>query len=116
MMRGERRQVVSDPQQFGKVAVLLGGRSSEREVSLMSGAAVHKALLARAVDAHRVDTADALVQALQTGEFDRAWIALHGRGGEDGSVQGLLESLGIAYTGSGSRVRQSRWTNCAPSS
>lgn len=100
-MRGERRQVVSDPQQFGKVAVLLGGRSSEREVSLMSGAAVHKALLARAVDAHRVDTADALVQALQAGEFDRAWIALHGRGGEDGSVQGLLESLDIPYTGSG---------------
>ncbi len=100
-MGGERRHVVSDPQQFGKVAVLLGGRSSEREVSLMSGAAVNKALLARGVDAHRVDTADALISTLQTGEFDRAWIALHGRGGEDGRVQGLLESFGVPYTGSG---------------
>lgn len=97
----ERRVVVGDPRQFGKVAVLLGGDSAEREISLMSGAAVHKALRARGIDAHRVDAADALVATLQAGRYDRAWIALHGRGGEDGTVQGLLEFLGIPYTGSG---------------
>ncbi len=97
---GERRIVVDDAHQFGKVAVLLGGRSAEREVSLMSGAAVHKALRARGVDAHRIDTADDLVTTLQAGSFDRAWIALHGRGGEDGAVQGLLEFMAIPYTGS----------------
>ncbi len=97
----EQRVGVTDPRQFGKVAVLLGGRSAEREISLLSGEAVHKALRARGVDAHRIDTADNLVPTLQSGSFDRAWIALHGRGGEDGSVQGLLEFLGIPYTGSG---------------
>jgi len=101
MILGEQRIAIDDPHRFGKVAVLLGGLSAEREISLMSGAAVHKALRARGVDAHRVDTTDDLVANLQSGAFDRAWIALHGRGGEDGSVQGLLEFLGIAYTGSG---------------
>ncbi len=101
MTMGQHRVQIKDPQQFGKVAVLLGGRSAEREISLMSGAAVLKALRARGVDAHRVDAADNLVATLQSGSFDRAWIALHGRGGEDGSVQGLLEFLGIPYTGSG---------------
>ena len=101
MKRGEQRVTVEDPRRFGKVAVLLGGRSSEREISLMSGAAVHKALRVRGVDAHRIDTADDLIATLQSGAFDRAWIALHGRGGEDGSVQGLLEIMGIPYTGSG---------------
>jgi len=98
---GERRTVVDDPCRFGKVAVLLGGGSAEREISLMTGAAVHKALRARGIDAHRVDTAQDLIATLQSGAFDRAWIALHGRGGEDGSVQGLLEFLGMPYTGSG---------------
>lgn len=101
MISGERRIRVDDPRQFGKVAVLLGGRSAEREISLMSGEAVHEALRSRGVDAHRVDAADDLVAKLQSGGFDRAWIALHGRGGEDGTVQGLLEFLGIPYTGSG---------------
>ena len=66
----ERRVVVGDPRQFGKVAVLLGGDSAEREISLMSGAAVHKALRARGIDAHRVDAADALVATLQAGRYD----------------------------------------------
>ena len=97
----ESRVKVDDPRRFGKVAVLLGGQSAEREISLMSGAAVLKALRGQGVDAHRVDAADDLVATLQAGAFDRAWIALHGRGGEDGTVQGLLEFLGISYTGSG---------------
>jgi len=85
----ETRFVVDDPRQFGKVAVLLGGRSAEREISLLSGAAVHKVLQARGVDAQCIDAADDLVVTLQSGAFDRVWIALHGRGGEDGAVQGL---------------------------
>ncbi len=101
LYRSEQRIVVDDPCRFGKVAVLLGGHSAEREISLMSGAAVHKALRVSGVDAHRIDTAVDLVATLQAGAFDRAWIALHGRGGEDGSVQGLLEFMGIPYTGSG---------------
>lgn len=101
MISSERRIEIDDPHRFGKVAVLLGGQSAEREISLMSGAAVLKALRARGVDAHRIDAADDLVATLQSGAFDRAWIALHGRGGEDGSVQGLLEFMGIPYTGSG---------------
>ncbi len=92
---------VKDPADFGKVAVLMGGASSEREVSLMSGEQVLKALHARGVDAHGVDPANGLVKALQGRHFDRAWIALHGHGGEDGIVQGALEAMGIPYTGSG---------------
>jgi D-alanine-D-alanine ligase len=96
----DSRVRIDDPHQFGKVAVLLGGNSAEREISLLSGAAVYKALRARGIDAHQLDAADDLVAALQSGAFDRAWIALHGRGGEDGTVQGLLEFLNIPYTGS----------------
>ena len=92
---------ITDPQQFGKVAVLMGGNSAEREISLMTGQAVHQGLLERGVDAHAVDTADDLISRLQQGQYSRAWIALHGRGGEDGTIQGLLEFLGIPYTGSG---------------
>ncbi len=88
-------------QDFGKVAVLMGGLSAEREVSLVSGAAVYEALRARGVDAHGVDVGEGIAQTLLDGGFDRAFIALHGRGGEDGVMQGLLESLGIPYTGSG---------------
>jgi D-alanine-D-alanine ligase len=90
-----------DPVAFGKVAVLLGGRSAEREVSLKSGAAVLAALQRSGVDAHPFDPAVQNLQALVDDGFDRAFIALHGRFGEDGTVQGALELLGIPYTGSG---------------
>ena len=86
---------------FGKVAVLFGGRSAEREVSLKSGAAVLQALLRSGVDAHPFDPAVQNLQALVDDGFDRVFIALHGRFGEDGTVQGALELLGIPYTGSG---------------
>jgi D-alanine-D-alanine ligase len=92
---------VSDPAAFGRVAVLLGGSSAEREVSLVTGAAVHQALRSRGVDATAIDAVGDLVTQLRDGGFDRAWIALHGRGGEDGTLQGLLEFLGLPYTGSG---------------
>ena len=84
---------------FGKVAVLLGGISGEREVSLKSGNAVLAALLRQGVDAHAFDTADHALSELTS--FDRVMINLHGRGGEDGTIQGALELMGIAYTGSG---------------
>jgi D-alanine-D-alanine ligase len=102
----------TDPQQFGKVAVLMGGDSAEREISLMTGQAVHQGLLERGVDAHAVDSADDLINLLQQGQYDRAWIALHGRGGEDGTIQGLLQFLGIPYTGSGvmgSAICMDKW-------
>ena len=87
--------------QFGKVAVLMGGRSGEREVSLMSGQGVLAALRARGVDAHAFDPAERPMDDLQREGFTRCFIALHGRFGEDGTVQGALELLGIPYTGSG---------------
>lgn len=90
-----------DPQSFGKVAVLFGGTSAEREVSLMSGAGVMAALRARGVDAHAFDPAERDLVELQREGFARCFIALHGRHGEDGTVQGALELLGIPYTGSG---------------
>ena len=86
---------------FGKVAVLLGGDSTEREISLLSGNAVLAALKRRGVDAYAFDPSVVPVQSLVDGKFDRAWIALHGPGGEDGLMQGALEWLGIPYTGSG---------------
>ncbi len=89
------------PAEFGKVAVLMGGCSAEREVSLRSGDAVFQALLRQAIDAHAVDSAENLLEQLSEGGFDRAFIVLHGRGGEDGTVQGALESIGLPYTGSG---------------
>ncbi len=87
--------------EFGKVAVLLGGDSSEREISLLSGNAVLAALKRRGVDAHGFDPKEKLIQALSTERYDRAWNILHGPGGEDGLIQGALEWLGIPYTGSG---------------
>ncbi|MCY1198136.1 D-alanine--D-alanine ligase [compost metagenome] len=87
--------------QFGKVGVLYGGRSAEREVSLMSGAGVHQALLSAGVDAHLFDTGERSLSELAAQGFDRVFIALHGRYGEDGTIQGALELLGIPYTGSG---------------
>jgi D-alanine-D-alanine ligase len=86
---------------FGKVAVLMGGKSAEREVSLNSGGMVLKALRSRGVDAHAFDPAERNLEDLLKQKFARAFIALHGRFGEDGTVQGVLEWLGIAYTGSG---------------
>jgi D-alanine-D-alanine ligase len=86
---------------FGKVAVLLGGRSAEREVSLMSGRGVLEALRSRGVDAHAFDPAERDIGDLKREGFQRCFIALHGRFGEDGTVQGALELMGIPYTGSG---------------
>jgi len=86
---------------LGKVAVLMGGHSAEREVSLMSGAGVLQALRSRGVDAHAFDPAERDLSDLRRERFTRCFIALHGRHGEDGTVQGALELLGIPYTGSG---------------
>jgi D-alanine-D-alanine ligase len=86
---------------FGKVAVLMGGKSAEREISLMSGGGVLQALRARGVDAHAFDPAERDLCALERDGFARCFIVLHGRGGEDGTVQGALETMGIPYTGSG---------------
>lgn len=90
-----------DAKAFGRVAVLYGGKSAEREVSLKSGAAVIDALTTAGVDVVAIDVGDDLLDRLQNEKIDRAFIILHGRGGEDGSMQGLLECLGIPYTGSG---------------
>ncbi|WP_449431299.1 D-alanine--D-alanine ligase [Pseudomonas putida] len=90
-----------DVKAFGRVAVLYGGKSAEREVSLKSGAAVIEALSSAGVDVVAIDVGDDLLERLQSEKIDRAFIILHGRGGEDGSMQGLLECLGIPYTGSG---------------
>jgi D-alanine-D-alanine ligase len=97
---------------FGKVAVLYGGRSAEREVSLKSGAAVLAALQRSGVDAHAFDPAVSELQALRSEGYDRVFIALHGRYGEDGTVQGALELMGIPYTGSGvmaSALAMDKW-------
>ncbi|WP_454723173.1 MULTISPECIES: D-alanine--D-alanine ligase [Cupriavidus] len=90
-----------DPASLGKVGVLLGGRSAEREISLMSGNGVLTALRSRGVDAHGFDPGLQTVAELAAAGFDRVFIALHGRYGEDGTMQGLLEQLGVPYTGSG---------------
>ena len=91
-----------DPKLFGKVAVLMGGWASERVVSLNSGQAVLDALLESGIDAHGVDVKrETVLQDLQAGKFDRVFNVLHGPGGEDGVIQGMLEILGIPYTGSG---------------
>ena len=86
---------------LGKVGVLFGGRSAEREVSLMSGSGVLAALRSKGVDAHPFDPAEHSIAELAEQKFDRVFIALHGRYGEDGTMQGALEQLGIPYTGPG---------------
>lgn len=86
---------------YGKVAVLMGGLSAERDISLVSGRAVFAALENRGIDAHLVDVQEDVLARLQEGNFDRAFIALHGRGGEDGVMQGALEVLQLPYTGTG---------------
>jgi D-alanine-D-alanine ligase len=92
---------VTSASEFGRVAVLLGGTSSEREISLKSGNACLAALLKRGVDAHPFDPKDKPIAELVARKFDRVFIALHGPGGEDGTLQGALEFLGLPYTGSG---------------
>jgi D-alanine-D-alanine ligase len=97
---------------FGKVAVLMGGKSAEREISLMSGNGVLKALRSKGVDAHAFDPAQRDLLDLKREGFARCFIALHGRGGEDGTIQGALEVIGIPYTGSGvlgSAVGMDKW-------
>ncbi len=97
---------------FGKVAVLMGGRSAEREISLMSGNGVLKALRSKGVDAHPFDPAQRDLFELKREGYARCFIALHGRGGEDGTLQGALEVLGIPYTGSrvmGSAIGMDKW-------
>ncbi|MDX1749662.1 MAG: D-alanine--D-alanine ligase [Methylophaga sp.] len=89
------------PQSFGRVAVLMGGRSAEREISLKSGRAVLAALQSLGVDAVELDVDKTVSERLRQDKFDRAFIILHGRGGEDGEIQGVLQSLQIPYTGSG---------------
>jgi D-alanine-D-alanine ligase len=93
--------MVQENVRFGKVAVLMGGKSAEREVSLMSGRGVLDALRAKGVDAHAFDPAELPMDELKRQGFERCFIALHGRYGEDGTVQGALELLGIPYTGAG---------------
>lgn len=98
--------------EFGKVAVLMGGPSAEREVSLMSGTAVLAALRQRGVDAHAFDPREQSLCTLPAQGFARVFIALHGRFGEDGTVQGALEAMGIPYTGSGvmaSALAMDKW-------
>jgi D-alanine-D-alanine ligase len=90
-----------DAAALGKVGVLFGGRSAERDVSIMSGSGVLAALQSRGIDAHAFDPAERSLAELAAEKFDRVFIALHGRFGEDGSLQGALEQLGIPYTGSG---------------
>ena len=92
---------VKTPQEFGRVAVILGGTSTEREVSLKTGAAVLAALQRRGVAAFGFDPREQLLPELLAAGTDRVWIALHGPGGEDGTLQGALECLGLPYTGSG---------------
>ncbi len=93
--------MTTDFQQLGKVAVLMGGTSAERKISLMSGTGVLAALRSQGVDAHAFDPAERELVELKRDGFARCFIALHGRHGEDGSVQGALELLGLPYTGSG---------------
>ncbi len=92
---------ITDPRAFGRVAVVMGGRSAEREVSLDSGRNVLAALKARGVDAHAIDGIPALLDAVRAGHFARVFNILHGGGGENGELQGALQALGIPYTGSG---------------
>ncbi|MBK1654587.1 D-alanine--D-alanine ligase [Allochromatium vinosum] len=89
------------PERFGKVALLMGGQAAEREISLKSGRAVHEALQRLGVDVEPIDPDATLLERLRTGGYDRAFIILHGRGGEDGQIQGALETIGLPYTGSG---------------
>ena len=103
---------MSDVKELGKVAVLMGGSSAEREISLISGKAVLAALQSKGVDAYAFDPAIQSVWDLRREGFDRAFMILHGRGGEDGTLQGALETIGLPYTGSGvmaSAIAMDKW-------
>ena len=102
----------SEARALGKVGVLFGGRSAEREISLISGSGVLQALQSKGIDAHAFDPAERSLAELAAEQFDRVFIALHGRYGEDGTVQGALETLHIPYTGSGvmaSALAMDKW-------
>lgn len=102
----------NNPHQFGKVAVLFGGNSAERAVSLNSGSAVYEALKSQGIDVVKIDSKENLIEQLDEHEVDVAFIALHGVGGEDGTIQGLLEFYGLPYTGSGvkaSAICMDKW-------
>jgi D-alanine-D-alanine ligase len=101
MLQKDHRIAIANAADFGKVAVMYGGNSSEREVSLDSGHAVLDALVSRGIDAHGWDPAEKRLVEFADAGFDRVWIALHGPGGEDGALQGALEWLDMPYTGSG---------------
>lgn len=108
----EGTESVISAEKYGKVAVLMGGNSGEREISLLSGGAVLSALQSAGVDAHKFDPAEQPVWALHDAGFDRAFIILHGRFGEDGTVQGALQAMGIPFTGSGvmaSAIGMDKW-------
>ncbi|MDH2915929.1 MAG: D-alanine--D-alanine ligase [Gallionella sp.] len=112
MSAATTKSSILNPQSFGKVAVLFGGRSAEREVSLKSGTAVLAALQRSGVDAHAFDPSQRDLSELKKEKFDRVFIILHGRYGEDGTVQGALELMGIPYTGSGvmaSALAMDKW-------
>ncbi|MDH3325791.1 MAG: D-alanine--D-alanine ligase [Gammaproteobacteria bacterium] len=94
-------EINENNKKYGKVAVLMGGLSAEREISLKSGSAVLEALLSGGVDAHKVDVGKDIIQQLISGKYDRVFNMLHGRNGEDGVMQGALELLDLPYTGSG---------------
>ncbi len=100
-MSAVTRHKASAPEDFGKVAVLYGGDSAERDVSLVSGRAVLQGLKNKGVDAHGIDKGRDVLDALRSGGFHRVFPILHGRGGEDGTIQGALETVGLPYTGSG---------------
>lgn len=116
-----KRNHTYQPKDYGKVAVLMGGLSAEREISLESGQAVLKALINKGVDALAVDVGKDIWQILGRSGFDRAFVILHGRGGEDGVIQGALEAMNLPYTGSGvigsalamDKIRSKRiWQSC----
>jgi D-alanine-D-alanine ligase len=98
-MIAERR--INDPAEFGHVAVVMGGTSAEREISLKGGHAVLNALVEQGVDAIAIDVENGSIKALQNHKLDRVFNMIHGRGGEDGVIQAVLETMDIAYTGSG---------------
>jgi D-alanine-D-alanine ligase len=92
---------IDNAAEFGRVAVLMGGRSAEREISLISGNAVLAGLQRKGVDAYAIDVSFDLCHKLGSGQFERAFVVLHGRGGEDGEIQGFLQAINLPYTGSG---------------
>lgn len=94
-------QRIESASEFGRVAVLMGGRSAEREISLISGKAVLAGLQRKGIDAYGIDVSFDICHQLASGQFDRAFVVLHGRGGEDGEIQGFLQAINMPHTGSG---------------